>query len=71
MQFGHQLAALAFDPADQLFVQQGGDHGIRAGTGCRMPEIGMAMLEEAASRLNRPVDVVAAQHRPDRLVTGT
>ena len=40
------------------------------GTGRRMPKIGMAMLEEAASRLDRPVDVVAAHHRPDRLVTG-
>ena len=36
-----------------------------------MPEIGMTMLEEAASRLDRQVDFVATHHRPDRLVTGT
>ena len=64
------LMSLILDAADQLFVQQGRDHRMRGGAGRRMTEIGVAMLEEAASLLDRLIDVGAAEHRTDRLVSG-
>ena len=71
LQMGHQFTALLLYPANQLFLEKRRHDGMRGGTGRRVSEIGMAMLEEAASRFDSAVDFGAAEHRANRLVTGT
>ena len=68
---GHQLAALLLHPADQLFFKDCRDNGVCGGTGCRVAKIGMAMLKEAAPSFNGTIDIGAAEHRANRLVSRT